>query len=82
MVDTAISVGTAPAVSTTISSSTSAAAASLSAGTATNVPSAPVNFSASPAMSANTVAGSVLDSISVAISRVAAIHDWRARDCS
>ena len=44
-----------------------------------HVASAPVNFSASSATSRNMVAGSAPDSISVAMSRVASIHDCRAR---
>ena len=74
--------GTAPAVAATTSSTTSDGRHVTSDGTATSVASAPVNFSASSAMSRNTVAGSAPDNISVAMSRVASIHDCRARDCS
>ena len=69
-------------ISTTRSSVTSLVGTSSSAGTATRVASASVSLSASSAMSRNTWAGSVPDSSSVAMSRVASIQDCRVRDCS
>lgn len=54
---------------------TSAAGMSSSTGTATRAASAAVSLSASAATSRNTVAGSVPDNNSVAMSRVASIHD-------
>ena len=64
-----------PAVAATTSSATSLAASSGSTGTATSVTCAPLRSRALSAMSRNTRAGSVPDSSSVPMSRVASIQD-------
>ena len=65
----------------TNSSAISTAGQVLFDGMATKAASAPVSFRACSATSRNTAAGSVPDNNSVAMSRVASIHDWRALAC-